>query len=160
MSIPVPGAAVSLAKSAVQHMQRGASVEHKKKMSTVDMIDLGLFGLGEKGSCTSGLVEDVEMYHSQELENLFSSHPNVENILDVSLHQSGITEETTVESEKSMLVSEAFIFSSDSGALELWSCLQTSNVIHNILAMGPSVHCYDGHHQTHGQHHSLITNHH
>ena len=108
MSIPVPGAAVSLAKSAVQHMQRGASVEHKKKMSTVDMIDLGLFGLGEKGSCTSGLVEDVEMYHSEELENLFTSHPTVENILDVSLHQSGITEETTVESEKSMLVSEAF----------------------------------------------------
>ena len=83
-------------------------MEHKKKMSTVDMIDLGLFGLGEKGSCTSGLVEDVEMYHSEELENLFTSHPTVENILDVSLHQSGITEETTVESEKSMLVSDVF----------------------------------------------------
>ena len=77
-------------------------------MSTVDLIDLGLFGIGgEKGSCeNAGLVEDVEMYHSQELENLFSSHPNVENILDVSLQQSGIiAEETTVQSEKSMLVS-------------------------------------------------------
>lgn len=77
-------------------------------MSTVDLIDLGLFGLGgEKGSCEdTGLGEDVEMYHSQELENLFSSHPNVENILDVSLQQSGIiAEETTVQSEKSMLVS-------------------------------------------------------
>jgi len=72
-------------------------------MSTVDLIDLGLFGLGEKGSCDNGLVEDVEMYHSEELENLFSSHPTVENILDVSLQQAGIAEETTVESEKSML---------------------------------------------------------
>ena len=77
-------------------------------MSTVDLIDLGLFGIGgEKSSCeNAGLVEEVEMYHSQELENLFSSHPNVENILDVSLQQSGIiAEETTVQSEKSMLVS-------------------------------------------------------
>ena len=73
-------------------------------MSTVDLIDLGLFGLGgEKGG--SGLVEDVEMYHSEELDNLFTSHPAVENILDVSLQQSGIAEETTVESEKTMLVS-------------------------------------------------------
>ena len=74
-------------------------------MSTVDLIDLGLFGLGEKGSSSSGLVEDVEMYHSEELDNLFTSHPAVENILDVSLQQSGIAEETTVESEKTMLVS-------------------------------------------------------
>ena len=80
-------------------------------MSTVDLIDLGLFGLGEKGSCDNGLVEDVEMYHSEELENLFSSHPTVENILDVSLQQAGIAEETTVESEKSMLVSWIFMFS-------------------------------------------------
>jgi len=72
-------------------------------MSTVDLIDLGLFGLGEKGSSSSGLVEDVEMYHSEELDNLFTSHPAVENILDVSLQQSGIAEETTVESEKTML---------------------------------------------------------
>ena len=75
-------------------------------MSTVDLIDLGLFGLGGEKGENAGLVEDVEMYHSQELENLFSSHPNVENILDVSLQQSGIiAEETTVQSEKSMLVS-------------------------------------------------------
>ena len=79
-------------------------------MSTVDLIDLGLFGLGEKGSSSSGLVEDVEMYHSEELDNLFTSHPAVENILDVSLQQSGIAEETTVESEKTMLVSFLSIF--------------------------------------------------
>ena len=91
-------------------------MEHKKKMSTVDMIDLGLFGLGEKGSCTSGLVEDVEMYHSEELENLFTSHPTVENILDVSLHQSGITEETTVDVSEAFYI---FLRQWSFGALEL-----------------------------------------
>ena len=84
-------------------------------MSTVDLIDLGLFGLGGEKCGSSGLVEDVEMYHSEELDNLFSSHPTVENILDVSLQQSGIVEETTVESEKSMLVSKFFMFSKCGG---------------------------------------------
>ena len=103
-------------------------------MSTVDLIDLGLFGLGEKGSSSSGLVEDVEMYHSEELDNLFTSHPAVENILDVSLQQSGIAEETTVESEKTMLVSFFWIFQN------VETGLQASVVIHNALAMRPAVH--------------------
>ena len=101
-------------------------------MSTVDLIDLGLFGLGGEKGGSSGLVEDVEMYHSEELDNLFSSHPTVENILDVSLQQSGIVEETTVESEKSMLVSKFFMLSKCGVGGGLPPNLQTSVVIHNI----------------------------
>lgn len=54
-------------------------------MSTVDMVDFGL-----------------DMYSHTELENLFNPHQTVQNILDISLQQCGIAEETTVQSENTM----------------------------------------------------------
>ena len=64
-------------------------------MSTVDMVDLGLFGLSDK---PSDLEQDIGIYdHSAELENLFSSGQNMQNILDISLQHSGISEETVEE---------------------------------------------------------------
>ena len=68
-------------------------------MTSVDMVDLGLFGLGEKGS-----ELDQDLYdHNAELENLFPMN-NVQSILDISMEHAGIVEET-VEQEDSMLVS-------------------------------------------------------
>ena len=71
-------------------------------MSSVDLVDLGLFGLGDKASAC--MEQELELYdHSAELEDLLS--PTVQNILDISLQQSGIAMETTVETEDTMLVS-------------------------------------------------------
>lgn len=71
-------------------------------MSSVDLVDLGLFGLGDKASAC--MEQELELYdHSAELEDLLC--PTVQNILDISLQQSGIAMETTVETEDTMLPS-------------------------------------------------------
>ena len=59
-------------------------------------LDLGLFGLDcfVADKTSSSLEQDLDIYSTSEFENLLNE-ASTQNILDMSLQQSGITQNTT-----------------------------------------------------------------
>ena len=66
--------------------------EQSETQSNMTSVDLGLFGLDcFVGDKTSSMEQDLDMYTSSEFESLLAESSG-QNILDMSLQSSGITE--------------------------------------------------------------------
>merc|ERR1712013_476359 len=94
--------------------------EHiSEKLSKMTSVDLGLFGLDcFVGDKTSSMEQDLDMYTSSEFESLLAESSG-QNILDMSLQSSGITQTAQ-----------------DNSQVRGGAALQWTDYPKNILALG------------------------